>query len=231
MPCGGTLQVAVRTLLGIHSTTTNQYVTRGYGTIAGIFVLHTSHLFFDFFRADVAAENGSNRQVSPVPWIDCSHHVLRIKHLLSQFRNIDMAELLRSLGNQGSESDHEEVQTGERDHINGKFSKIRVQLTGETKTGGNARHDQRNEMIEISVGRGLESESTKANIVQSLVVNTKSLVRVFNELLIVRKSIERGVREPRELHCKVQRLYQTLWERERQRRLPSCDRDTPHGFC
>jgi len=114
----------------------------GHCTVAGIFGLHVSHLFFDFLGADVTAEYGGNRQVPPLPRVRRCHHVLRIEHLLSQLRHIDVAELVASPRHQWSESDHEEVQAGERNHINGKFSEIRVQLTWKTQTSSNTRHDQ-----------------------------------------------------------------------------------------
>ena len=90
---------------------------------------------------------------------------------------------MTSTRSQGSESDHEKVQTREGDHVDGKFSKIRVELTRETETSGDTRHDCRDEVVEISIGRGIEFEGPNANIIQSLIVNTESLVRVFNELL------------------------------------------------
>ena len=114
----------------------------GHCTVAGIFGLHVSHLLFDFFGADVTAEYGGNSQVPPLPGVRRCHHVLRIKHLLGQFRHIDVAELVASPRNQRRESDHEEVQAGERNHIDGKFAEIRVQLTWKTETSSNTGHDQ-----------------------------------------------------------------------------------------
>ena len=120
----------------------------------------------------------------PVSRIGGSHHVLCIKHLLSRFRNTQGTELMASTRSQWSESDDEKVQTREGDHIDGKFSKIRVELTRETKTSGDTRHDCRDEVVEISVGGGIEFEGTNANIIQSLIVNTECFIRIFNELLI-----------------------------------------------
>jgi hypothetical protein len=75
------------------------------------------------------------------------------------------------------------VQTREGDHVNGEFSKIRVELTRETETSGDTRHNCRDEVVEISIGGRIEFEGTNANIIQSLIVNTEGLIRVFNELL------------------------------------------------
>jgi len=86
---------------------------------------------------------------------------------------------------QGSETDHEEVQTRERNHVDSEFSKIRVELTRESETGGDARHDGRDEVVEISVRRSIEFEGTNADIVQRFIVNAESLVRVLDKLLHV----------------------------------------------
>ena len=90
---------------------------------------------------------------------------------------------MTSARSQGGESDHEKVQAGEGDHVDCKFSKIRVELTWESEASSDARHDCRDEVVKISIGRGSEFERTNANIIQSLIVDTESLVRVFNELL------------------------------------------------
>jgi hypothetical protein len=87
-----------------------------------------------------------------VSGISSAHHVLGIEHLLGQFRDGQGSILLRSSGGQGGKSDHEEVQSGEGDQVDGQFSQIRVQLTGESQTAGNSGHGGRNQMVQISVG-------------------------------------------------------------------------------
>ena len=144
-------------------------------------------MLLDLLHADLTAEDGSNSEVSSLSWIRSSHHVLGIKHLLSELRDTQGTELVASTRSQGSETDHEEVQTGEGDHVDCKFSEIRVQLAGETETGGDTRHDCRDEVVKISVGGSIEFKRTDADIVQGFVVDTERLVRVLNELLRVKK--------------------------------------------
>jgi len=69
-----------------------------------------------------------------VSGVSSTHHVLSIEHLLGKFRDGKGSVLLGSSGCQGGESNHEEVETGEGDQVDGQLSKIRVQLTGETET-------------------------------------------------------------------------------------------------
>ncbi len=52
--------------------------------------------------------------------------------------------MLAAAGGQGGETGHEKVETGEGDHVDGQFSEISVQLTGETQAGGNTRHGKGN---------------------------------------------------------------------------------------
>jgi hypothetical protein len=126
--------------------------------------------------------------------------------------------LVASTRCQGSETDHEEVQTREGDHVDCEFSEIRVELTGESETGGDTRHDSRDEVVEISVGGSIEFEGTNADIVQGFIVNAESLIRVLDKLLHVNNGLERGLRGRRGWHCKAQRRYQTPLAMGRRRR-------------
>ncbi len=188
-------------------------------------------MLLNFLHADLTAEDGSDSEISSLSWIRRSHHVLRIKHLLSQLRNTKGTELVASTRCQGSEADHEEVQTRERNHVDSEFSKIRVELTGESETGGDARHDSRDEVVEISVRRSIEFKGTDADIVQGFIVNAESLVRVLDKLLRVNMVLIRDLRGRREWRCKAQQRYQTPLAMERRRMWPSFDRGILREFC
>jgi hypothetical protein len=54
-----------------------------------------------------------------VSGIGGAHHVYGVEHLLGQFGNGQGSVLLGSSGGQGGESDHEEVQSGEGDQVDG----------------------------------------------------------------------------------------------------------------
>ena len=116
-------------------------------------------------------------------WIAGGHHVLGVKHLLRELWHGECAILLAAPGRQRSEAGHEEVETGERDHVDGKFTEICVELAGEAETGRDARHRRRDEMVQVGVRRRRELQRPEADVVQSLVVDAVSLVCVLDQLV------------------------------------------------
>ena len=122
-------------------------------------------------------------KVATVSGVRGSHHVLSIEHLLGEFRNGDGTVLLASASGQGGVTGHEEVETREGNHVNGQLPQVGVELTGEAQTGRNTRHDDGYEVVEVTVCWGRQLESTEADVVQSLIVDTESLIRVLDELV------------------------------------------------
>jgi hypothetical protein len=118
-----------------------------------------------------------------VSGIASCHHVLGVEHLLGQLRHSQGSVLLAASGGQGSEAGHEEVEAGEGDHVDGQLPEISVQLAGEAEAGGDSRHGQGDQMVEISVGGSGELEGAEADVVQGLVVNAEGLVCVLNQLV------------------------------------------------
>jgi len=88
--------------------------------------------------------------------------------LLRELWNSDGTERVGATAGEGSETDHEEVKTWERNHVDSKLAKIRVELTWETQASGDTRHDGRNEVVQIAVGWVGELESAHADVVESL---------------------------------------------------------------
>jgi hypothetical protein len=118
-----------------------------------------------------------------VSGVTSRHHVFGIKHLLSKFWNGESTVLLASSSREWGEPRHEEVKAGEWNHVDSELPQISIQLTWKSETRGNARHCERDEMIEVSVGGVGELEGTEANVVEGLVVNAVGLVSVFYELV------------------------------------------------
>lgn len=128
-------------------------------------------------------QNGRARQVTAVTEVRSSHHVLGVEHLLGQLGNGDSTERVGTTAGQGSESDHEEVQTRERHHVDSKLAQVRVQLAGETQRNSDAGHNGRHEVVEVAVGGVGQLQRAHADVVESLVVDAEGLVGVLNQLV------------------------------------------------
>ncbi|GMT14310.1 hypothetical protein PFISCL1PPCAC_5608, partial [Pristionchus fissidentatus] len=148
-----------------------------------VLVLDGHHLVIDLTHRHASTEHGSHSKVTSVTRVASSHHVLSVEHLLGQLSNSRSSIRLCSLGGQGSESRHEKVKTREGNHVDGQLAEISIELTRESQAGRNSRHGHRHEMVEVSVGRVGQLESTEANVVQCLVINAESLVGVLNKLV------------------------------------------------
>jgi len=110
--------------------------------VAGVLVLDVEHLLIDFLHGDLTTEHGGNGEVASLAGIASGHHVLGIEHLLGELGDVHGAEGAGGAAGQGSESNHEEVKTGEGDHVDGQFAEIGVELSGETEAGGDTGHDE-----------------------------------------------------------------------------------------
>ena len=96
--------------------------------VGTVLVLDIEDLFIDLLHGHTATEHGCHGQVTSMPWITGSHHVLGIKHLLSEFWYCQGTVLLGSSAGEWGKSRHEEVETRERNHVHCQFPEISVQL-------------------------------------------------------------------------------------------------------
>ena len=115
--------------------------------------------------------------------IASSHHVLGVKHLLSQLRDGQGPVLLAAPGSEGRKPRHEKVETREWNHVDCKLSEISIELAREAKASGNARHCQRDEMIQVSVGGSGQLKGSEADIIQGFIVNAEGLISIFDQLM------------------------------------------------
>ena len=76
-----------------------------------------------------------------------------------------------------------------RTHVDRELTEIRVELTRDTQASRDAGHDDGDEVVEVTVRGGGELQCPEADVVEGLVINAESLVRVLDELV----DGERGV--------------------------------------
>ena len=180
-----------------------------------VLVLDVAHLVLNFLHGDLTTavyskllskstfdlinlQDGRASEIAAVAKVGSSHHVLGVEHLLGQLRNSNSTEGVRATAGEGSESNHEKVETRERNHVDSQFAEIRVELAREAETSGNTRHDSRDQVVKISIRWVGELEGSHANVVERLVVNTEGLVRVLDQLVDGKSGVvglDNGVRD------------------------------------
>jgi len=118
-----------------------------------------------------------------VSGIASGHHVLGVEHLLGELRNSEGSVLLGASGGKWREARHEEVKSGEGNHVDGKLSEIGVELTRESKAGGDTGHGDGDEVVQVTVGGGGELEGSEADVVKGFVIDAVGLIGVLDELV------------------------------------------------
>lgn len=113
-----------------------------------------AHLVFDLFHGDISSEDGRASEVSAVPEVGGSHHVLGIVHLLSEFWDRDGSEGVGTSAGKWCETDHEEMETWEWHHVDSQLSEIGVELTWESQASGDTGHDGGDEVVQVTVRGG-----------------------------------------------------------------------------
>merc|ERR1712094_50911 len=151
--------------------------------VGRVLVLHVQHLLVNFLGRHTSTEQSSSSQVASVTRISGAHHVLSVKHLLSQLRNSQSTVLLRTTRSQRSETSHEEVQTREWNHVNSDLTQVAVQLTWETYAAGNSGHSSRHQVVQVTISRSGELQGTEADIVKSFVIHHHDFISILDKLV------------------------------------------------
>ena len=111
------------------------------------------------------------------------HHVLGVEHLLGEFWHGERSVLLGPSGCQGSEPGHEEVEPGEGNHVDRQLPEVSIELAREPEAGGHTGHGEGHQVVQVTVGGGGQLQGSEADVVESLVVDTISLVGVLHQLV------------------------------------------------
>ena len=148
-----------------------------------VLVLDVQHLLVNFLSGHTTTEEGRGSEISSVSGIGSAHHVFGVEHLLGELGDGKSAILLGAAGGKGSETSHEEMETGERDQVDSELSQVRVELTWETETAGDTGEGGRDEMVKITISWGGELKGSEADIIKSFVINAHNLIGVFDELM------------------------------------------------
>merc|ERR1712126_164966 len=154
-----------------------------FNKVGRVLVLDVEHLLVHLLHGHSSSEAGSHGEISAVSWVTSCHHVLGIEHLLCKLWNSDSSVLHGSSGCQWSKSRHEEVESGEWNHVDRQLPEVSIQLTWEPEAGGQSGHGQGDQMVEVTIGGGSKLQGSEAYVIESLVVNTVGLIGVLNQLV------------------------------------------------
>ena len=75
------------------------------------------------------------------------------------------------------------METREGNHVDRQLPQVSIELAGEPEAGGHPGHGEGHQVVQVAVGGGGELKGSEADVVESLVVDTVSLVSVLHQLV------------------------------------------------
>jgi hypothetical protein len=86
--------------------------------------------------------------------------------------------LLGASGGQRGKPRHEEVETREGDHVHCQLPQVSVQLAREPEAGGDPRHGEGDQVVQVTIGRGGQLQgSVYIMMIMTSVINIMSYLK------------------------------------------------------
>ena len=198
--------------------------------VRAVLVLDTLNLLVHLLHGHASAEHGSSGEVPAVARIGGGHHVLGIEHLLGNVRHAQCRVFLRAAAGERGKPGHEEVETREGNHVDSQLAQVGIELAGESEARGDATHGGRDKLVQIVVGWCGQLEGAEADVIECLIVDAVSLVRVLHQLMdgeysIVRLQDDighlRGRKDTEGAHYAIRELLADLGHEKRAHTRPS----------
>jgi len=129
---------------------------------------------------NVTTVQQSNSHVLAIAGVADNHLIVGLEALEGDI--VDLEALMLALGGRdnGSIADQRVVDTGVRNQVGLELVQIHVQGTIKTQRRGDGADDLSNQAVQVIVGRARNIQTAAADVVNSLVVNKESTVRVLN---------------------------------------------------
>ena len=138
-------------------------------------------LLFNVLSRNTATEQSHAGQVQTVAWVAGCHHVLVVEHLAGEFGDGQGAVHLAAAGSERCETVQHDLHTHERHQVGGNLTKVGIELTREPEGAGLARENERDEVVQVTIGWASKLQGTEADIVQGLVIDGEEDISAIEE--------------------------------------------------
>merc|ERR1719361_795771 len=159
--------------------------------VVSLLVLKFVHILVDVVCGHTSTEAERGCQVLSIVWFDVGEEVSCAVSLCRQLlnRHFYLFGMVRT--NKRCLRNEEEVESREGDQVDSQLSKVAVQFTREAKGRSHTATSLSNKSIQLTVSGLFVLQNVVVDVVQSLVVNDKRFVRVFQQLMRRKNSVIR----------------------------------------
>ena len=149
--------------------------------VLAVLVLHPGHVVLHLPGGDSPPEHGGHGEEPAAGEVTGGHEVVRAEHLTHELLETagDTFVLSHMPGVQRGKPGQEEVEPREGDHVDRQLPQVSIELAGEPEARRQAGHGERDQVVEVTVGRSGDLQRPEAEVIQSLVINHEGLVRAL----------------------------------------------------